>query len=529
MLRVAAYCRVSTDQEDQANSFASQKRYFLECIERNPDWELQGIYADEGLSGTNTKKRRQFHRMIQAARDGKIDLIITKEVSRFARNTLDMLDYTRELRSRGIGVIFLIDSINTLDHDGELRLTILSSIAQEESRKTSERVKWGQMRSMERGVVFGRSMLGYDVSEGKMTINPEGAKIVQSIFHRYLNEQKGSSVIAKELCEEGVLSSRGTVRWTASIILKILKNEKYCGDLLQKKTYTPDYLSHDKKYNKGAEEKVMIRDHHPAIIERTTWEAVQREMRRRNHHRTGNNGHGNRYPLSGKIRCGECGHTFSARMKYTANPYRIWRCGNASANGSLHRDSSGELRGCDVGRQLRDDTAMDLLKQVIATIPINADAVIENLTQILEAVRYEKQEHHGSELLQLEQEFEQVEEKKQRALEAFLDGRISKTDLQFMNQRCDSQLSRIQGRIDSIQKCTALEINPDQTTRDVTAAIRGLIHGDHIDGEFYGRLLDHMTVYRDGRIEVVLSQLPVKWIWGLPTRSSSTAPGSGSS
>ena len=153
--RVAAYCRVSTDHEDQANSFESQQRYFRQYIERNPDWELYEIFADEGISGTNTKKRSEFKRMIACAKEGDFDLIITKEISRFARNTLDSIYYTRDLKKHGVGVIFMNDNINTLDGDAELRLAIMSSIAQEESRKTSERVKWGQKRQMEQGVVFG--------------------------------------------------------------------------------------------------------------------------------------------------------------------------------------------------------------------------------------------------------------------------------------------------------------------------------------------------------------------------------------
>ena len=281
MVRVAAYCRVSTDKEDQANSFENQQRYFLACIQRNPDWVLQQIYADEGISGTSTKKRRQFNAMIAAARAGEIDLILTKEVSRFARNTLDTLAYTRELNRRGVGVLFLIDNIDTRQQDGELRLTIMSSIAQEESRKTSQRVKWGQARRMEQGVVFGGSLLGYDVRNGRLTVNPEGAKLVQRIFHACLCDHKSTSAIARELREEGVPSSRGNVKWSAATVWKILKNEKYCGDLIQKKTYTPDYLTHEKKYNRGEEPLVVVRDHHTPIIDRKTWEAVQQELTRR--------------------------------------------------------------------------------------------------------------------------------------------------------------------------------------------------------------------------------------------------------
>lgn len=283
-VRVAAYCRVSTDKEDQANSFENQQRYFLACIQRNPDWKLQSIYADEGISGTSTKKRRQFNAMITAARAGEIDLILTKEVSRFARNTLDTLAYTRELSRRGVGVLFLIDNIDTRQQDGELRLTIMSSIAQEESRKISQRVKWGQSRRMEQGVVFGGPLLGYDVQNGRITVNQEGAKIVQRIFHACLCDHKSTSAIARELQKEAIPSSRGNIKWSAATVWKILKNEKYCGDLVQKKTYTPDYLTHEKKYNRGQEALIVVRDHHTAIIDRKTWEAVQRELADRGRH-----------------------------------------------------------------------------------------------------------------------------------------------------------------------------------------------------------------------------------------------------
>lgn len=191
MIPVAAYCRVSTDRDDQANSFASQQRYFAEYICRQPDWSLFEIYADEGITGTSTRKRAAFNRMIDRAHRGKFRLILTKEVSRFSRNILDTITYTRELRALGVGVLFLNDGISTLEPDAELRLSIMGSIAQEESRKTSSRVKWGQMRRMEQGVVFGRSLLGYDVQDGKLTVNPEGAALVRLIFQKYGVEKRG--------------------------------------------------------------------------------------------------------------------------------------------------------------------------------------------------------------------------------------------------------------------------------------------------------------------------------------------------
>ena len=225
--KVVAYCRVSTDKEDQTNSFEGQKNYFKDYIKRMPNWELCEIFADKGISGTSTAKRKDFLRMIELAKHGEFNLIITKEISRFARNTLDSVQYTRELKQYGVGVIFLNDNINTLDPDSELRLTIMASIAQEESRKTSERVKWGQKRRMEAGVVFGRDMLGYDVRDGQMFINEDGAEIVRLIFEKFVTENKGSHTIARELREAGYKTLTGNSIWANTAIYKILRNEKY--------------------------------------------------------------------------------------------------------------------------------------------------------------------------------------------------------------------------------------------------------------------------------------------------------------
>ena len=208
MISVASYCRVSTDKEDQANSFAAQQRYFSQYIRQHPQWELYRIYADEGITGTSTKRRVAFQRMIQDAQAGKFRIILTKEVSRFSRNLLGTIAYTRKLKALGVSVLFLTDGINTMDPDAELRLSIMASIAQEESRRTSARVKWGQTRQMERGVVFGRSMLGYDVKDGVLSINPEGARLVQRIFHLYGVEKLGTTQIARMLEREGVRVER---------------------------------------------------------------------------------------------------------------------------------------------------------------------------------------------------------------------------------------------------------------------------------------------------------------------------------
>ena len=516
MLQVAAYCRVSTDKDDQANSFEAQQRYFRERIEREPDWVLQGIYADEGISGTSTRKRVEFNRMIHAAEMGKIDLIVTKEVSRFARNTVDALKITRELRRRDVGVLFLNDNIDTRDNDSEFRLSIMSSVAQEESRKTSDRSKWGQTRSMEQGVVFGGSLLGYDVQGGKMTVNLEGAKVVQLIFHKYLQERKGCSTIARELREAGILSSRGKCSWSSATVTKILKNEKYCGDLVQKKTYTPDFLTHEKRYNHGQEPRVEIKDHHEPIIDRETWQAVQQELHRRNRAQ-GSGGHGNRYPLSGKIRCGECGKSFIRRTKTRTDgsSYRRWCCFTATNEGLRRTDGAGNAIGCSVGRQIREDVAVDILQRSVEAVTLDQKAVISDLTRIIERVLSNSADDGQVELQRLELELEKLQKRSDAILDRFLDQTIGKADFQRARSRCEAEITQTQERIEAIRQRQKLDTDTKTLKPDIRAAITGIVSGRTADDDFYGHLLQQMTVYRDGRVEVALNLLPAKWVYVL--------------
>ena len=384
--RVAAYCRVSTDNEDQANSFESQQRYFRQYIQHHPDWELFEIFADEGLSGTTTRKRKAFNRMIACAKNGELDLIITKEISRFARNTLDSISYTRELKQLGVGVIFMSDNINTLDGDAELRLAIMSSIAQEESRRISERVKWGQRRQMEQGVVFGRSMLGYDVKNGQMTINAEGAEVVRLIFHKFVHEGKGTYVIGRELREAGIHPMRGK-EWSNTVILRLLRNEKYCGDLVQKKTYTPDYLSHDKKYNRGQEEFVIIKDHHQPIVSRELFDAANRILDERSQFQRGKSKYSNRYPFSGKIKCGCCGSSYVARYKTRkdGSRYKGWRCYETNKNGKPHTDAAGNHLGC-TGPGICNEDAIQIMCLVTRELRYDRKKLTDNLLRVIQSV-----------------------------------------------------------------------------------------------------------------------------------------------
>lgn len=328
-LRVAAYCRVSTAREDQAGSLENQQRYFRRCIEAHPDWVLTEIYADEGVSGTSTRGREAFGRMLAAAQAGALDLILTKEVSRFARNTVDTLEITRRLKALGVGVLFLSDNIDTRDNDGELRLTIMASIAQEESRKTSERVRWGQRRRMEAGIVFGNdSIFGFDLKGGLLSVNQEQAAVVRRIYGKFLYEGKGTHVIARELDQEGVPPPGGGKSWSSTMVRRVLRNEKYAGDLLQKKYVTVDFLNHKKVENKGLEEKIYLPGHHEAIISRETWQAVQQELARRAGAQEHGSKYSNRYWCSGKVVCGSCGGRFTPRTdrRRDGSPCRAWHC-----------------------------------------------------------------------------------------------------------------------------------------------------------------------------------------------------------
>ncbi len=512
-MKVASYCRVSTDREDQANSFESQRRYFKEHIDRQPDWELYQIYADEGITGTSTKKRAAFNRMIADAHMGKFQLILTKEVSRFSRNILDTISYTRELKALGVGVMFMNDGINSLEPDAELRLSIMGSMAQEESRKTSSRVKWGQTRRMEQGVVFGRSLLGYDVRDGKMTVNREGAEIVRQIFYKYGVEKKGTSVIARELREAGYKTLRGNAKWSNTYIIKVLKNEKYVGDLVQKKTITPDYLSHAKKYNHGEEELVVIRDHHEPIIDRELWDIVQSELKKRDRKGDYGGGHSNRYVFSGKIKCGECGASFVSRKKKRTDgtSCRRWGCFTAATEGNRHEDIHGNEVGCDIGKQLRDALAMDILKQSLASLQMDVNGIIQNVADIaMEAIQ--AGEGQGTDRPEaLEYQIEQLTKKKADVLDAFFSRQITEGEMKLVNQRYDFELDALRVRLEAVRSKGAAAYETEVLREDVQKKITAIVGGETDSETFYKNLLDRMVVHKDKRVEVYLNLLPQKW------------------
>lgn len=514
MIKVASYCRVSTDSEDQANSFESQQRYFREYIERQPDWELYEVYADEGITGTSTKKRTQFNRMMNDAYSGKFKLIITKEVSRFSRNLLDTIAYTRELKSLGIGVIFMNDGFTSLDPDAELRLSIMGSIAQEESRKTSSRVKWGQSRQMEKGVVFGTSMLGYDVCDGKLTINPEGAEIVRMIFHKYAIEKKGTSTIARELREAGIKTYNGNTMWNDTSIVRLLRNEKYVGDLIQKKSITPDYLTHEKKRNTGQEELITIRDHHEPIIDRELWNDVQEELARRNRNNSGSAGHSTRYVFSGKMVCAECGARFVSRKKTrkSGSSYMRWGCYRACCVGRKHIDSLGNEIGCDVGKQIRDDLALEALTKVIKSIPADFEWIIQNLTNIVvSAIQSGEAPQDNPD--RLRKQIEQLQKKKETTIDAFASGLITKEELQQMKARYDEQIAPLQKKFSDCKQ--AKKPTASQLQSEFKQKIKSIVTCEDFYEPLYKAVLQTMVVHRDGTLDIRMNHLPQTWVYCL--------------
>lgn len=515
--RVAAYCRVSTDHEDQANSFESQQRYFRQYIERNPDWELYEIFADEGISGTNTKKRSEFKRMIACAKEGDFDLIITKEISRFARNTLDSIYYTRDLKKHGVGVIFMNDNINTLDGDAELRLAIMSSIAQEESRKTSERVKWGQKRQMEQGVVFGRSMLGYDVKDGKMTVNENGAKIVRLIFHKFANENKGTHVIARELREAGITPMR-VKEWSNTVILRVIRNEKYCGDLVQKKTFTPDFLSHEKKYNRGEEEFVIIKDHHEPIVSRELFEKANRILDEKSLTQEGKAKHSNRYPFSGKIKCGCCGSSYVARYKNRKNGtrYKAWRCYKSATQGSPHTDKAGNPLGCS-NPSIRNEDAVHIMYLVTRSLQLEEKKITANLLSVIQSVLSVNTNY--SHIEKLKEQIQTVEDKRTQLIDLCISGAITKQEFITKREACDKEISELQDTISGIDQQHLLADQQESVMKEITAAIHEIVSGVEYEDAFYSQILERMVVQSKDTVDVYLNLLPIKWSYAVAKAS----------
>ena len=365
-LRVAAYCRVSTDSDEQATSYEAQIEHYTEYISKNPDWVMAGIFADDGISGTNTKKRDEFNRMIEECMAGNIDMIITKSISRFARNTLDCLKYIRQLKDKNIPVYFEKEAINTMDSKGEVLLTIMASLAQQESQSLSQNVKLGIQYRYQQGKVQvnHNRFLGYTKdAEGNLVIDPEQAEIVRRIYREYLQGQSMDK-IASGLEADGILTGAGNTKWHTSTINKILRNEKYMGDALLQKTYTTDFLTKKRIKNNGTVPQYYVEDDHEAIIPKDIFLLVQEELVRRRVVHTSDNGKRHCYSckhcFAQIVFCGECGE-FYRRVHWNNRGCKsiVWRCCSRLEN------TGHVCRARTVNEKLLEQVTLDAINRVL--------------------------------------------------------------------------------------------------------------------------------------------------------------------
>lgn len=385
-LRVAAYCRVSTDSEEQLSSYENQLAYYTEKIMKEPGWTMAGVFADEGITGTSTCKRKEFLRMIRQCRQGKIDMILAKSVSRFARNTVDTLNFTRELRGLGIPVIFEEQNINSIYPESEFLITLHGAFAQAESESTSSRVRWGKRQAMRSGHVTMqyKQLLGYEKGpDGKPRIVPEQAETVRFIYDRYLAGDSIREIKAALECRK-IPTVSGKEVWMGSHIRNILTNEKYCGDALLQKTFIQDCISKKVIPNTGQLPKYLIQNHHEGIVSRETFDAVQLEMARRNAKAgatrkstpTGRGKYSGKYALSNLLFCGECGTAYR-RCVWTQHGVKrpVWRC--------VSRLDYGK-KFCTHSPTLDEEPLQQAILAAINAVMADHDALTGQLTAAME-------------------------------------------------------------------------------------------------------------------------------------------------
>ena len=439
-LRVCAYCRVSTGDEEQINSYESQKKYYDEKINSNSLWVFAGIYADEAITGTLDYKRNEFMRMITDAMEGKFDVIITKSISRFARNTLDTLKYVRRLKERNIAVIFEKENINTLEMSGEFLLTILSSIAQQESESISGNVKLGLKMKKERGEIVGfKHCLGYDYDNDshEIKIQQDEAEIVRHIFNRYC-EGAGSTIIARELTEAGYVPPKGGEKWADSTIRGIIKNEKYKGDVLQGKTFTIDPITHKRMINKGEEDKYYIENNHEAIVSAEVYEKAQSILEKRSGaietgRRKGN--YSRKYTFSSRVFCGFCGSVFVRRNLYnnTNHETKVWQCMSYVKNGK---------KFCPETKAIRENVIENCFVEAYELLCQDNKEVINNFLNRIDG--FLRENNTKSMLQKLEIKKQGIKDKINSLINLMIDGTIDKETFNKKKIELNKKIKKIE-------------------------------------------------------------------------------------
>lgn len=440
-LRVGAYCRVSTDNEEQLESYKSQVRYYTDMINNNPEWQMASVYADEAITGTQTKKREDFQRMINDCMNGEIDMIIVKSISRFARNTVDTLNYVRMLKEKHVAVLFEEENINTSTMDGELLLTILSSVAQQEVQNISEHVKQGLSMKMQRGEMVGfNGCLGYDYhpEDKSITVNPKEAEVVRYIFQRYV-EGAGGQVIARELKNLGFKNKAGNMDWSASGIVGIIKNEKYKGDLLMGKTFTLDPISKRRLENQGEEDQYYLEDHHEPIISKEMYEMAHEILNKRKFSRSKNVSQkrekfSRQYAFSCLLKCGFCGGTLTRRNWNSSTNYKktIWQCVTATKNGKHY---------CPHCKGIPEELIeLAFLKSYNLLSSGHNDVTETFLKRVKEALQ--NTDIH-MELKKVEKGIFDLKERKSRLIDMHIDGKLDEEEYQGKSEAIMDELDKL--------------------------------------------------------------------------------------
>ncbi len=482
--RVAAYARVSTDHEEQLTSYEAQVDYYTSYIKGREDWEFVHVYTDEGISATGIAKREGFKKMVEDALAGRVDLIVTKSVSRFARNTVDSLTTIRKLKEKGVECYFEKENIWTFDSKGELLLTIMSSLAQEESRSISENVTWGQRKRFSDGKVcvpYSR-FLGYDRGEdGSMILNEEEAKIVRYIYGLFL-QGHSPYAIAKRLTSEGVPTPGGQEKWHSCTVKSILTNEKYKGDALLQKSYTVDFLTKKTKVNEGEIPQYYVENSHPAIVEPAVFDMVQRQMAIRH---PGRNRQSCAGIFSSKIKCGNCGSWYGSKVWHSTDKYRrvVWQCN--------HKFDGGKRCGTP---HLDEKTIQELFIKAANAIFEERAGIIEDFEEV------QRQQYDTGQLeeerLRLQDELNVVAEMMQQCINENARVALDQTEYQARYDGLTERFDQTKARLDEVSHA----ITERQAQREKIEMFLADLGGRDgpltaFDGDAWYSLVDYVTVY----------------------------------
>ena len=486
-LRVTFYARVSTDKEEQLNSLENQVQYFTEFIRSRPNWTYVEGYVDEGISGASTKKRDNFLRMIADAKAGLFDFIITKEISRFSRSTLDSIRYTQELLEHDVGVLFQNDNINTLDSDSEFRLVVMAGVAQDEIRKLSERLKFGFRQAIKNGHVLGNDKLwGYDKKDCVLTINETEAKVVRRIFHLYANEQMGIRRISQQLFDEGFTSRKGNA-FNVLTIRHILENPKYKGWYCANKSQTVDYRSKRKIFLDESEWVMYPDPSIPAIVSEELWDRANALYKQRSaqmmSHQSAAEFH-NRYPYSGKIICEEHGTSFYRQVLNSSKGKKeVWQC-------RVYRNRG---RAACSAPQMRTSELNKIMAEIFSQMIHNKQGIVDAVVKVIQSV---PQEHDfQQDIRRMESELSAIHAKKDRLLDMSIEGVISTVEFKQRNDGFNQQIQALGQQLAILKAEEEKSLISTEQLNKIKATLEDdLSFQNGIRSELVTTILDHIVV-----------------------------------